>query len=451
MTGAPPTLHPDDPAYRDSSDVLAPTSDLQRGWWFGELHHPNPDLVIAWPTWLSGTVQTAALRRAVDRLVARHEGLRTNLTEVDGMATQVIHSGLSEGAVWTEDLSGLAAPERDARVTFLVDRERDRRFNLQTDPLFRVGVVPVSTERTLLLLTFHHIIIDGWSVDAVYQELSQLYAQECGGQDGAAALRQQPRQLREWAEEEQRWNRSPEADAQLRYWRARLADLTPLHLPYDRPPSDPMHFVFAERHFTIPPEVARGVQAVARRARATPFIVSMTGFLMLLAARTGRSEVATMSLVNRRESPDTHELVGCLTNVLTVRATVSPDTIGPALVRQVRSSFFDAYAHQDLFVTRLWDAIDLGPGSIDALYIHDEVTDGPAHFGPHAVEPYEHPEPRRFERYGPWENLKIRVLQPGSEVTGGVIEYNAELYDAATIDACCAEYVHQLHLLAAAD
>jgi hypothetical protein len=183
---------------------------------------------------LSGPLDVVALERSLGEIVRRHEVLRTTFPTVEGVAVQRIAPVLEMGLPLVE-LQGLGDEEREAGVRRLAAEEAQRSFDLARGPLLRVCLLKLGEEDHGLLLTLHHIIIDGWSVGVFVRELSALYqAFATGRPSPLAAL---PIQYADFAAWQRGWLQGAVLEEQLGYWQEQLAGAPGLlELPY-RPPA----------------------------------------------------------------------------------------------------------------------------------------------------------------------------------------------------------------------
>src|ERR1700719_3905817 len=167
-------------APADRSMPLPLSFAQQRLWFIDEFEPGATGYNSALALRLTGALDTAALTRALQGIVARHESLRTTFEGVDGKGVQVIHAEAELAMSLTEFTRGAdGSPDGLNRV---LSRECSRPFDLRQGPLLRALLVRQSSEDHVLLLTAHHIVTDGWSMGILVDELSARYAAELGGQ-----------------------------------------------------------------------------------------------------------------------------------------------------------------------------------------------------------------------------------------------------------------------------
>ncbi|MFB6894702.1 condensation domain-containing protein, partial [Kitasatospora sp. NPDC056327] len=222
-----------------------PLSFAQEGLWFLHRLAPEaPDYMAALAWRVDGALDRARLDRALERLAARHESLRTTFPLVDAQPVQRVRAAAGLAAAW-HDLRGLDDPYGEA--VRQAGAELHRPFDLAAGPLVRVTAWQVGAEDHLLVLALHHIVSDGWSLGVLVRELGVLY-------DGGS-LPDLPVQYADFADWQRRELAGEGLEQGLTYWRERLAALPALELPTDRPrPAEPS-WTGATREFTLEPEL----------------------------------------------------------------------------------------------------------------------------------------------------------------------------------------------------
>jgi amino acid adenylation domain-containing protein len=300
---------------------------------------------------LQGPLDAGALERALGEVVRRHEALRTTFAEVDGAPVQVI-APFAGFALPVEELSGLEEGDRQAAATRRVEEDAMRPFDLQAGPLFRASLLRLGKEEHLLLLAMHHVVSDGWSMDVLSREVSVLYAAFRDG--GASPLPELPVQYADFAVWQRRQLAGEALEAQLAYWRARLAGAPELlELPLDRPRPPAPSFRGGTVPVELPAAVLERLQALGRREGATLFMVLLGAFQALLARYGGGEDVVVGSPIAGRGRRETEALIGYFANTLVLRAELYGDPDFREVLRRVREATLGAYEHQDVPFERL--------------------------------------------------------------------------------------------------
>jgi hypothetical protein len=316
-----------------------PLSPAQRRLWLlDRTSSGGTDLLTTCAWRLRGALDMPALRVALDRLVTRHEPLRTRYVVVDGEPAQVV--GAPAPVRLTElDLSALDSSAQQARLTALMTCERAP-VDLGAGPMVRAVLARLATDDHALLLTTHRIAFDGSSASVLARDLAALYeATLTGTQPALPPLRTQYADWASWQRERAAGRR---AFARLAYWPEQLAGAAPVELPTDRPRPATCDDV----RFTVPAHVCRAVRALARAQGATPSMVGLAAFAVSLARCCGRRDVTIGTPVTGRDRPETKDLVGPFLDTLAMRIDVGDDPSLVEAVRRTREVALDALAHQ---------------------------------------------------------------------------------------------------------
>ncbi|MEV4840310.1 amino acid adenylation domain-containing protein [Nonomuraea sp. NPDC049486] len=322
-----PTAIPRRPAGAD-----IPLTHAQEGLWFMEQFAPGTAAyTIPLVVRLRGDLDAARLRRALEAVVDRHEILRTRFcADPDGRPrVEVAGTGQVE-------LRRVSAPD-EAAARELLSAELARPFDLAAEPPVRALLVRLAGDDHVLLVALHHIAGDGWSLEILAGELRALYA---GEEPPALAL-----QYGDFAV----WQRGRPADeADLAYWRERLAGVPPIELPLDGRRGAVATFEGDSHTFRLGPDVLAAATRLAREHDATLFMVVLAVYQVLLARHSGRSDFAIGTPVGGRPRSELEPLIGMFVNMLAMRADLEGDPTFAELLARVRRSTLDAFAHQRL-------------------------------------------------------------------------------------------------------
>jgi amino acid adenylation domain-containing protein len=294
---------------------------------------------------LEGEFDQDAFRGALDELVRRHESLRTSFPLVDGAPVQRV-APPAPAELTFYDLSALRDDERNDETARLVREQARTPFWLETGPLFRADLVKLSEGEHLFLATLHHAIADGWSLDVLWHELTALYGSFSRGE--ASPLPEPRIQYGDFSVWQRAWLQGEVLERQVAFWRRTLEGAPPLlALPTDRPrPAVQTHNGAVERVF-LPRHAADAVLALARQEGATLFMVLMAAMDLVLSRQSGQDDVVVGTPIAGRTRAETDRVVGLFLNSLSLRVSLAGDPAFRELLRRVRDTTLDAYAHQD--------------------------------------------------------------------------------------------------------
>jgi amino acid adenylation domain-containing protein len=395
----------------------------QRLWFLDRLepgnHTHNVFRAITW----SGPLDTAALRRALSEIVRRHEALRATFPEVDGEPRQKI-APAAELGLPVEAVEDLAHARRVA------EEESRRPFDLAAGPVFRARLLRCSAEEHVLLLTIHHVAFDGWSMGLLYRELTVLYRAFSLGLP--SPLPEPAVQYPDFAA----WQRERLTDerlaGELAWWRDRL-DGYPgyLDLPADRLRPAGGSFRGAMGSFVLTPELSEAVRSLARREGATPFMVLLAAFELLLFRITEQGAFLLGTNVAGRNRTELESVIGFFSEILLLRAKVDRSAPFRELLDQVRRDTLDAQAHQELPFERLVEELQperhLSHNPLyQVLFVFQNVPGGVVELP--GVKLGGLPLERGFAKL----DLTLDMVERGGGFTG-FFEYNTDLFDRETV------------------
>ncbi|WP_245627681.1 non-ribosomal peptide synthase/polyketide synthase [Actinomadura oligospora] len=337
--GDPGHRHP--PLVPRERPERVPLSFAQRRMWFlDQLDDTAAAYNIPLALRLRGDLDAAALEAALADLAERHETLRTVFPDRDGEPFQRVLPDVRP-TLTAHDVTEEQAP---AWVADLASRG----FDLAATPPWRTDLLRLAPDDHILVIVVHHIAADGWSMGTLAADLSSAYAARRRGEGpGWAAL---PVQYADFA----LWQRDRDVEGQVEHWRSVLAGSPEeLALPTDRPrPTTPSH-----RNGRVPFSVDAATHArllqVARRGRATLFMVVHAGLALLLSRTGGGTDIPLGTAVAGREDAALDRLVGSFVNTLVLRTDVAGDPSFAELLGRVRDVDLEAFAHQAVPFERL--------------------------------------------------------------------------------------------------
>ncbi|MFH0787678.1 MAG: amino acid adenylation domain-containing protein [Pseudomonadota bacterium] len=309
----------------------------------------------AW--WVSGDLEVSRLQRAVQAVVQRHEILRTTFELVNGEPRQKIHKGM---AIPFREVDLSKEAEAGQVVQTLLREEELRPFDLSQGPLLRILLLHPppginSQDQSILALTMHHIISDGWSVEVLVQELSGLYRGR-----SAEDLPPLPIQYKDYAAWQQRLLSGSGGEEGQKFWRSALAGAgEPLPLPIDFPRPEKMSFKGAGIPFGLDRELTANLHKVAAVRKTTLFVVLLAAIKVLLYGRTGQENIIVGTPVAGRDHPDLENQIGLYINTLPLLDRIEEKGSFANLLAQVRTTVTEAFAHQFYPFDRMVEDLDL--------------------------------------------------------------------------------------------
>ena len=263
------------------------------------------------------------------------------------MINQFKRSHQRQPSAWQQaDLSAMPEGQREVKAKQLASEEASRPFDLVTGPLLRATLLRLKPEDHILLLTMHHIISDGWSMGILYRELSVLY--EAFSKGKPSPLPELPIQYADFAVWQREWLQGKNLEEQLTFWKEQLRDITTLQLSTDHPRPPVQTFHGATHTVQLPMDLTEALQGLSRKEGVTLFMTLLTAFQGLLHRYTGQDDIVVGTPIANRNRAEIEGLIGFFVNTLVMRTDTSGNPVFRELLKQVRKSTLDAYAHQDL-------------------------------------------------------------------------------------------------------
>jgi amino acid adenylation domain-containing protein len=351
---------------RSADDRVRQLSFAQRRLWFIDQFAPgrstyNMPLAME----VDGLLNVAALGLTLRALQTRHEVLRTVVVSVAGVAQGRVLAGIE-----LDDAFGVAVDDvpdcadSEWRMQDLVQRESSAPFDLERGPLLRLRVVQcVPQRRSLLAVTMHHSVGDGWSIDVLARELAALYAHFVGGGSDQLPLPPLPLQYCDYAEwEAERWSATSFVAEQVAFWRAELSDghVPALQLPLDFPRPALHTTSSVAAGVVVGAGVAERARVLAQSQGLSMFMVLDAAFQLLLWRYSNQCDFAIGAPVAGRELAEFEPLIGCFVNTIVIRSAVcgGREAVSEFLAR-TRTRCIDALMHQATPFDRLVDELKI--------------------------------------------------------------------------------------------
>ncbi|HEX8472730.1 MAG TPA: amino acid adenylation domain-containing protein, partial [Pyrinomonadaceae bacterium] len=411
-------------------DGKAPLSFAQQRLWFLDQFEPNSATYnIPAAVRLSGTLDVAALEQSFDETLRRHEILRTNFALIDDQPTQLI-AATRKQSLPIIDLQSLPADQQEGEVRNYAQRQAQQPFDLTSDPLLRSVLLRLSPTEHVLLVTMHHIISDAWSMSILIREITQLYEAYARGQTSPLApLTIQYADYAAW----QRMNLTDKRlEAELAYWKEQLKDAPPLlELPTDRPRPAVQSYRGASVELKIGKELTDEIREKSQEQGATLFMTLLAAFQVLLSKYSGADDVSVGTAIAGRNRAEVEGLIGFFVNTLVLRTRLDGNPDFRELLERVREMTLGAYAHQDVPFEKL----------VEELAPKREMSHAPLFQVMFTLQN----APRESLQLPGLTLAQVEVetgaamfdlslsIEETAQGLFGVWEYNADLFDAATV------------------
>ena len=335
--------------------VLPASYAEQRLWFLDTLEQQQGAYNLMRAVRLRGPLDAVALERALSALVQRHESLRTTFALVDGRPHQVVHAP-TPIALERRDLSGDADAEQRAQA--IVQEHSRYRFDLESGPLVRAGLLRLADDDHVLTVTLHHVITDMWSLGVFSRELRDLYEAFAAGR--TPELAPLSLQYGDFAAWQQQCMAEGRFEPQLEYWKQQLAG-TPavLELPTDFPRPSRQSFRGALVRRDLAPELLARVRALGDDEGATLFMTLLAAFATLLHRYSGQDDIVIASPIANRGRVELEGLIGMFLNTLALRTTLDGGELTfLQVLHHVREATLGAFSNQDLPFEKLVEELN---------------------------------------------------------------------------------------------
>ncbi|WP_205548200.1 non-ribosomal peptide synthetase [Pseudomonas carnis] len=388
---------------------------------------------------LRGELDEDALRQSFQQLIQRHEALRTRFYERDGQAFQRVEA-TADFELSIIDLSDLPNTEREARAQEVREDQARSPFDLETGPLLRVTLVRLDDEEHQLLVTLHHIIADGWSLNILIDEFSRLYAAAAQGQ--SLELPPLALQYADYGSWQRQWLAEGEGQRQLTYWKAQLGDEHPaLNLATDHPRAA-QHRHSASRHRQrLDARLSAAIRQTAQAHDSTPFMLLLATFQTLLYRYSGQRDIRIGVPNANRPRHETQGLIGFFINTLVLRAELDGRLPFNQLLAATRETTLAAQAHQDLPFEQLLEAFPQAreQGLFQVMFNHQQRDLSALRRLPGllADELPWHSREAKFD-------LQLHSEEDRNGRLSLSFDYADELFDCATIQRLAEHFIHLL-------
>jgi amino acid adenylation domain-containing protein len=428
-----------------------PLSFAQQQFWFlYRLSPGNSAYNVSLAIDLQGVLNVPLLEESFNRIVGRHDILRTSFIEVNGQPVQVIAPSISQDSSswanlasptpqsWEEQMASLSLPVIDcqslteAEIELLVKQAIAEPFDLSRAPLLRAQLLRLREREHRLILCAHHIIADGGSIELLLQELAAFY-------QNPASVPELSIQYADFAYWQRQWFQGEVLEKQLAYWREHLAGAAAiLPLPTDKPRPTVQTYRGKHQSLVIPAAVTERLKALAQQEGVTLFMLLLAAFQTLLYRYTGQEDISIGSPISHRNREETKSLIGLFINTIVLRSDLSGNPTFRELLARVRQVALGAYAHADLPFDRLVDELqpqrDPSYSPLFQVMFDLQMASGAMPYGKATANalPDLLLKPVKVQSDTAAFDLSL-ILEVREQELVGSFEYNTDLFDSTTI------------------
>lgn len=379
---------------------------------------------------LEGNLNTKLLQQAFNEILKRHQSLRTIFPLVDGLPVQRILP-IVELKISTQEVTINKPQEEKRQITTLVNQEASKYFNLEEDAPIRVKILQLKNHQSILIITLHHIISDGWSWEILFKELSVIYSSLVSNRDfNLPTLDVDYSDFTLWHHQQQQ---QPERKTcLLKYWQNQLDNASQLlKLPNAHPRPPLQTFTGTVQTFTISQELTAKITALSQKTETTTFMVLIATFFILMHRYSSQDDIVIGSHIANRNYSNLENTIGCFANVLPFRSNIQGNPSFPEFLAQIKKVSLEAYRHIDFpaekLLSQLQQERDLSyfPWfQIAFILLNVPNSD----FQLPSIDITE----QRIDKGCAIFDMTVLIEQKGQELQGS-IEYNTDIYDHDTV------------------
>lgn len=425
---------------RDTENFLPTSWQQQRLWFIDQLEGSAAGYQVPVALRVHGRFDKDSLQKSLDAIVRRHETLRTTFVNVDGEPKQVV-APQGQFPLLLFDLSGHDVAECEAQVRSHEADETYGKFDLTVGPLARGRLLKLAAEEHLLIVTIHHIIVDGWSKGVFLRELALLYRAAREGLE--VSMEPLPLQYADYAFWQQQWLLDKGLSAQLDYWRQQLRGVAPqLDLPTDRQRPPAQSYRGENVQFHLDPRLTGKLNALAKEHDVTLFMLLYAGIAILLSRLSGQEDVVMGTPVANRQRPELEGLVGLFVNTLVLRTDVDEGISLEEFLRRIKSVTLAAYENQDVPFDQVVKALrperNLSRNPLfQVAFVLQNAPRSDMHF-PDATALVENVvnEPAILDL--------VLVLEERDEALEGIVNFAKDIFDRGTVERWIACFTNLL-------
>ncbi|CAJ6420077.1 syringomycin synthetase [Burkholderia pseudomallei] len=399
----------------------------QRLWFLTQLEGVSEAYHMSGAVRLDGLLNREVLQRALNRIVMRHEALRTCFAREEGEPIQVIrpHADLT---VSYHDLR--EAEQSEQRAKDLSQAHASAPFDLSRDLPVRVLLLQLEDDAHVVQVVMHHIASDGWSVGVFLQELSALYGSFIAEQgDPLAPL---PLQYADYAAWQRRWLASGQLEKQGAFWQTNLSGAPRLlELPTDRPRPPKQSHAGASVEVKLGAALSERVKRLSQRHGVTPYMTLLSSWAAVLSRLSGQEEVVIGSPVAGRNRTEVEALIGFFVNTLALRLDLSSEPTVGELLKRTKAQVLSAQAHQDLPFDQVVERVKpprstAHPPLFQVMFVWQNMPAGELTIPGLTIRAVETPlQTAQFE-------LTLSLREAGDDIVGH-LNYASALFDESTV------------------
>ena len=410
-------------------DLFLPSFAQERLWFLNQLDPMSSTYTLFSPLLMEGSLHIAALHQALNAIVERHEILRTTFVNVQGRPMQSIATHVAVDLPLI-DLTRLTTEMQQVIRDQIVEAAINLPFDLHHGPLMCTRLVRFDAHQHMLMVTWHHIVADNWSLQNFSRDLMVFYTALLT--NTPPTLPELPIQYVDFAEWQRTVMQGEVMAAQVDYWRQQLMGApSVLNLPTDHSRPNQATFRGGQQFVEFPVAINTGLRELAKREGVTLFMVLLAAYQILLMRLTGQEDIVVGTPIAGRTRIELEQLMGIFVNTLALRTIVHGTATFREVLQHVREMCLSAFEHQDVPFEKLVE--ELNPERhvgyqpfFQVFFVLQNSSNEQLQLGDLALTEIRKPATgNRFD-------LVLGLWDHPDELVGD-IEYNADIFTPETI------------------
>ena len=363
----------------DNIEAIYRLSPMQQGMLYHTLYAPGSGAYVVQLSYvLDGPLNVPAFRSAWQNMLDRHPVLRTIFVwERLNDPVQVVREQVE--LPWQQyDWQALSPSEQTLQLELFLQEDRERGFDLNRAPLMRIALITQAANRYQFVLSFHHLLLDGWSFAVLMKEVLVCYKAICSGLDiSLTAARPY--------EDYIKWLRQQDLSLAERYWRKILKGFispTPLGVDRTQQSSADQADTYADQSINLSHSTTRKLEALAQRAHVTLSTLVQGAWALVLRCCSGEENVLFGTTVSGRPADleGVESMVGLFINTLPVRVQMPPAARLLDWLRALQTQQVEArqYEYSPLVDIQGWSEVPRGQPLFESIVVFENYPPGAA-------------------------------------------------------------------------
>ncbi|MDP4196834.1 MAG: amino acid adenylation domain-containing protein, partial [Bacteroidota bacterium] len=427
-----------------------PLSFAQQRLWFLDQYEPESALYnLPAILRIKGSLKIDALINSINKLVKRHEILRTVFINDNGKARQLI---LPECDIKLDIEVRKVEGQSEEKIKEIFNNQMQKPFDLTKAPLFSIKLLEINPDDFVFILIMHHIISDGWSMGLMIREITELYNVEANS-NGAdvkeiveADIHQLNIQYADYAFWQRQWLSGELLEEHKNYWNEQLLGAPEIiNLPFDHPRPSVQTYNGSSFSFTIEEKLAETLRKISVKENSTLFMTLLSAFNILLYRYSGQTDIVVGTPVANRNSSEVEKLIGFFVNTIALRSRIDPNMTFNEVLYQLRKTTVDAYQYQNLPFEMLVDLLkpsrDLSYSPIfQVMFVFQNLPPQKKTLSDLSFYSMD------FENTVAKFDLTLSISESENELLCG-FEYNCDLFEKSTIEKMASHFINLIEEL----